>query len=200
MRNHANATSLRLLPNENVEWTTRKGFFSLSLILAFFGIVGGAVLATFGFLGGESNGQPVSPIPVLGWIGVALLLAGVSYAAFIFLAAKSTSYVLTNQRILETRSGNVVKEIALADFMGKPISQFLDKQTAGTVNGQPVYNVRVSNPRSLDVMEFKSLNESAVGALERILERARQVVRCKYCNTNNSATSFMCSHCGAPLP
>ena len=94
----------------------------------------------------------------------------------------------------------IVKEIALADFMGKPISQFLDKQTAGTVNEQPVYNVRVSNPRSLDLIEFKSLNESAVGALERILERARQVVRCEYCNTNNSAASFVCSHCGAPLP
>ena len=60
----------------------------------------------------------------------------------------------------------IVKEIALADFMSKPISQFLDKQTAGTVNEQPVYNVRVSNPRSLDLIEFKSLNESAVGALK----------------------------------
>lgn len=193
-------TSLRLPPNENVEWTTQKGLFSFSLILAFFGTIGGLVLAAFGFIGGESNGQPVSPSPVLGWIGVALILIGLGYVMFSFLVTKSTSYVLTNQRILETRSGKIVKETALADFMGKPISQFLDKQTAGTLNGQPVYNVRIINPRSLDRTEFKSLNESAVGALERILERARQVVRCEYCNTNNSAANFVCSHCGAPLP
>jgi hypothetical protein len=199
-RNYANLTSLRLLPNENVEWTTRKGFFSFSLILAFFGMIGGVVLAAFGFMGGQSNGQPVSPSPVLGWMGVALMLAGLGYVAFSFLATKSTSYVLTNQRILETRSGKIVKETALADFMGNPISQFLDKQAAGTVNQQPVYNVRIINPRTLDHIEFKSLNESAVGALERILERARQVVRCEYCKTNNSAASFLCSHCGAPLP
>jgi DNA replicative helicase MCM subunit Mcm2 (Cdc46/Mcm family) len=118
---------------------------------------------------------------------------------FSFVVAKSTRYVLTNQRIVETRFGKIVKEIVLADFMGKPISQFLDKQAAGTVNEQPVYNVRITNPRSLDIIEFRSLNESAVEALERILERARQVVRCEYCNTSNSAASFVCSRCGAPL-
>ena len=192
---------LRLAPNEDVEWTTAKGFFSISLILAFFGIVGGAILAAFGFMGGKSNGngQVFPPNPTLGWIGVALIPVGLGYAVFSFIVAKSTKYVLTNQRIVETRFGKIVKEIALADFMGKPISQFLDKQAAGKVNEQPVYNVRITNPRSLDVIEFRSLNESAMEALERILERAREVVRCKYCNTNNSAASFVCSRCGAPL-
>jgi DNA-directed RNA polymerase subunit RPC12/RpoP len=113
--------------------------------------------------------------------------------------AKSTRYLLTDHRIVEVRFGKVVKEITLADFMGKPISQFFDKQAAGTVNGQPVYDVCITNPKSLNPIEFKSVSESGVEALERILERARQVVRCRYCNTDNSATSFVCSHCGAPL-
>jgi hypothetical protein len=191
--------SLRLRPNEEVEWTTRKGFFSLSLILAFFGAVAGVFLAIFGFIGGTIDGQPLQPNPVLGLTGVALILIGLGYAAISFVAVKSTKYILTNQRIVETKSDKIVKEIALADFMGKPISQFLDKQTAGTVNKQPVFNVRITNPKSLDFIELKSLNERAVETLEGILERARQVVRCKYCNTNNSATNFVCSHCAAPL-
>lgn len=199
MKTRARGIDLRLLPGENVEWTTRKGFFSLSLVLAFFGMVGGAVLAAFGFMGGKSNGQILPPNPTLGWIGVSLIPVGLGYVIFSFVVAKSTRYVLTNQRIVETRFGKIVKEIVLADFMGKPISQFLDKQAAGTVNEQPVYNVRITNPRSLDIIEFRSLNESAVEALERILERARQVVRCEYCNTSNSAASFVCSRCGAPL-
>jgi DNA-directed RNA polymerase subunit RPC12/RpoP len=189
-----------LLPNENVEWTTRKGFFNFSLILALLGTIFGIVLAAFGFLGGESNGQPFSPNPVLGVAGVVLLLVALGYAAFSYSASKATSYVLTNQRILETKSGQIVKEIALADFMGKPISQFLDKENTGTVNGQAVYNVRVTNPRTIDLIEFKSLNQTAVAALDRLLERAQEVVRCQYCNTNNSAASFVCSRCGAPLP
>ena len=188
-----------LAPNENVEWTTAKGFFSISLLLAIFGVIGGIVLAVFGFMGGEANGQPFPPNPALGWIGTVLMLVGIGYMVISIQVARSTKYILTNQRILETRSGKIVKEIALADFMDKPISQFLDKQVAGTVNNQPVYNARISNPRSLDLIEFRSLNESAMEALERILERARQVVRCEYCNTNNSAASFVCSRCGAPL-
>jgi len=192
-------TSLRLLPDENVEWTTRKGFFSLSLLPAFFGIVIGAVVAGFGFMGGEANGQPFQPNPTIGWIGVPLSLGGLGYLIIYSVVAKSTTYILTDHRIVETRFGKIVEEITLADFMGKPISQFFDKQAAGTVNARPVYNVQITNPKSLDSIEFKSLNESAVEALERILERARQVVRCEYCSTGNSATSFVCSHCGAPL-
>jgi len=188
-----------LVPDEKVEWTTQKGFFSLSLILAFFAIIGGGVLAVFGFFGGEANGNPFPPNPILGWLGFALFLLGVGYMVASLVVAKSTRYLLTDHRIVEIRFGKIVEEIILADFMEKPISQFFDKQAAGTVNHQPVYNVRITNPKSLDPMEFKSLNESAVEALERILERARQVVRCRYCGTDNSATSFVCSRCGAPL-
>jgi len=191
--------SLRLDPDEEVEWTTRKGFFSLSLIPAFGGMIGGSVLAAFGFFGGKSNGNPLPPNPILGWLGFAIFLLGTGYMVASLVMAKSTSYLLTNHRIVETRFGKIIEEIMLADFMGKPISQFFDKHAAGTVNYQPVYNVRITNPKSLTPIEFKSLNESAVQALERILERARQVVRCKYCTTDNSATSFVCSRCGAPL-
>jgi hypothetical protein len=192
-------TSLRLLPDENVEWTARKGFFNPSLILAFCAIIGGGVLAPIGFLGGESNGNPFPPNPILGWSGFALFLLGIGCMVVSLAVAKSTRYLLTNHRIVEVRSGKVVKEIALADFMGKPISQFYEKQAAGAVDGQPLYDICITDPRSLDHIEFKSVSESGVETLERILERARQVIRCKYCNTNNSATSFECSHCGAPL-
>lgn len=191
--------SLRLLPDEKVEWTTRKGSFNVSLILGMFGTIGGIVIAAIGFLGGESDGQPFPPNPTLGWVGLALLLAGLGYTLVSFVVARSTKYVLTNHRIVETRFGKIVEEIPLADFMGKPVSQFFDKHVSGTVNKQPVYNIRITNPKSLDAMEFKSLNESSVDALERILERAREVVRCEYCKTSNSATDFVCSQCGAPL-
>jgi hypothetical protein len=193
-------TDLLLLPDENVEWTGRKGFFSPSLILGFVAVIGGGVLALLGFFGGESNGNPFPPNPILGWLGFAFFLLGVGYIVASLAVAKSTRYLLTDHRIVEVRFGKVVKEITLTDFMGKPISQFFDKQAAGTVNGQPVYDVCITNPKSLDPIEFKSVSESGVEALERILERARQVVRCRYCNTDNSATSFVCSHCGAPLP
>lgn len=192
--------NLRFLQNEEVEWTTRKGFFSLSLFLAFLGtVVPGAFLAMFGFIGGSTDGQRVQPNPIFGWIGVVLILIGLGYTAISIMAIKSTQYILTNQRIVEARSDKIAKEIPLANFMGKPISQFVDKQTAGTVNEQPVFNVRITDPKSLDFIELKSLNQKAVETLEEILERARQVVRCKYCNTNNSATSFVCSRCTAPL-
>jgi DNA-directed RNA polymerase subunit RPC12/RpoP len=192
-------TGLHLLPDENVEWTVGKGFFSLSLILAFCAIICGGVLALFGFFGGESNGNPFPPNPILGWSGFALFLLGVGYMVVSLAVAKSTRYLLTNHRIVEVRFGKVVKEIMLADFMGKPISQFFDKRSAGTVNGEPVYDVCITNPKSLNPIEFKSVSESGMEALERILERARQVVRCRYCSTDNSATSFVCSNCGAPL-
>jgi hypothetical protein len=188
-----------LLRDENVEWTTRKGFLSPSLILAFVGMICGGVLSLIGFFGGESNGNPFPPNPVLGWLGFAVLLLGVGYLVFSLAVARSTQYILTDRRVLEVRFGRVVEEIILADFMGKPIGQFLDKQATGTVNGLPVFDVSVTNPKSLNSIEFRSVSESAVGSLERVLDRARQVVRCGYCGTDNSAASFTCSHCGAPL-
>lgn len=176
-----------------------EGFFSGSLVLGFAGMIGGSVLSLIGFLGGQSNGNPFPPKLLLGLLGLVLFLLGIGYLAISLIIAKSTSYLLTNHRIIETRFGKIVEEIMLADFMGKPINQFLDKHAAGTVNNQPVYNIRITNPRSLNQIEFKSLNESAVEALEKILECARQVVRCKYCATDNSTVNFVCSRCGAPL-
>lgn len=190
---------MRLLPNENVQWTTKKGFFSISIIPAFFAIIGGSVLALFGYFGGQSTVNPFPPNPILGWIGGTLALVGIGYMIFHYLLVMSTRYIMTDQRIVETRFDRIVKEIMFTDFMGKPISQFFDKQITGTVNFEPVYTVTITNPKSLNPIEFKALNASAVEALEQILERARQVVRCKYCGIDNSATSFACSRCGAPL-
>jgi hypothetical protein len=192
-------TSLRLLPEENVQWIRRKGLFSLSFGLAFVAVIGAFFLTPIGFLGAEVNGNPFPPNLALGWLGFALLLVGIGYMVAFLVLAKATRYILTNCRIAETRFDKIVEEIKLADFMDKPISQFFDKHAAGMVNQQPVYNCRITNPKSLNVIEFKSLSETATQALERILDRARQVVRCEYCNTNNSATSFVCSQCGAPL-
>jgi len=192
-------TSSILLRDENVEWTTRKGFLSPSLILAFVGMICGGVFSLIGFLGGESNGNPLPPNPVLGWSGLVVFLLGVGYLVYSLNAARSTRYILTNRRVLETRFGKVVEEIMLADFMGKPIDQFLDKRAAGTVNGLPVYNVSITNPKSLNSVEFKSVSDSAVKSLEQIMERARQVLRCEHCGTENSAANFTCSYCGAPL-
>jgi hypothetical protein len=190
---------LRLPPDEDVVWATRKGLFNLLLILAVFGMAGGLGVAFFGFGGGTVDSRPLQPNPALGWLGVALILSMLAYVIVSLVVAKSTKYVLTNRRLMEIRFGKIVKEISLASFMGKPISNFFDKGTAGTVNSRPVFNVRITDPKSLNDMEFKSLNESAVEAFERILENARQVIRCEYCKTDNSASSARCSHCDAPL-
>ncbi len=188
-----------LLPGENIEWVTQKGLISASFILAIMGVFGGVFPVVFGFLGGESNGVPFSSNPTLGWIGVALILVALCCLIILSVRTKSTKYILTNQRIVVTGFGKVVKEMSLSSFMGKPVSQFVDKTIAGTANDKPVYNIRITNPESLNFIEFKSLNESAVGRLERILEQARQMVRCKYCARTNSANSSVCNHCGAPL-
>lgn len=185
---------LSLLSGENVVWATRRGIFGLSFVVAFFGMGGGIFLAFFGFLG-TNEGIILPPNPTLGWAGVVLILVGLVYMTISSVIAKSTKYILTNRRIVETRFGKVVREISITSFLGRPLSQFLDKEAAGTVNGQPVYNIRITDPKSADIMELKTLNESAVKAFEKI----SQIVRCKYCNTKNSANSTVCSHCGAPL-
>ena len=190
---------MHLLPEENIEWVTQKGLISVSFILTIMSVFLGVFPAIFGFLGGESNGVPFPPNPTLGWIGIALILVALGCLIILSVRTKSTKYILTNQRTVVTRFGKVVKEMSLSSFMGKPVSQFVDKTIAGTANDQPVYNIRITNPESLDSIEFKSLNESAVERLERILEQARQMIRCKYCARINSANSSVCNHCGAPL-
>jgi len=190
---------LRLFPGENVVWAARKGIFALSFILAFLGILGGFILAVFGFTGAEVDNRSIAPIPPLGWVGLVLFLVGLVYMIISTVSAKSTKYILTNQRIVETRFGKIVKQISISNFMGKPLSQFLDKEATGTVNKQPVYTIRITDPRTADFMELVSLNQRAVEELERICERARQVVLCTYCKTKNSANSLVCNHCGAPL-
>lgn len=194
MQNSCRVIKLRLLPDENIVWATQKGIFGLSFVVAFFGIIGGIFLAFFGFLG-TNKGIILPPNPTLGWAGVILILAGLVYMIISSVIAKSTKYILTSRRIMETRFGKVVREISITSFLGRPLSQFLDKEAAGTVNGQPVYNIRITDPKSADFMELKSLNESAVKTLEKI----SQVVRCRYCNTINSALNSVCSYCGAPL-
>ncbi|UCC33874.1 MAG: hypothetical protein JSW53_02405 [Candidatus Bathyarchaeota archaeon] len=190
---------MRLPPGENVVWATQRGSFTTSLMLGIFGIAGGLILALFGFTGVDLNGVPLTPFPPLGWVGVVLVLVGLASIIISVVLAKSTKYILTDRRIVETRLGRVVKQIALSDFMGRPLSQFVDKHAAGTVNGLPVYNIRITDPKSADFMELTSLNQRAVEELERIFDRARQVVLCTYCSTKNSANSSTCSNCSAPL-
>ena len=189
---------MRLHPGENVLWATRKGFFSLSFVLAFLGMFGGLFLVVFGFLE-TSEGITHPPNPVLGWIGIILILVGLIYVIVSSIIAKSTKYILTNQRIMEVRFGKVIRQISMSDFMGRPLSQFLDKEAAGKVNNQPVYNIRITDPKSAEFMGLTSLNQRAVEELERICESARQVILCTYCRTKNSASSSTCIHCGASL-
>jgi hypothetical protein len=190
---------LYLLPEENIEWVTQKGLFSISLFLSLVVAFIGIFPAIFGFFGGESNGVPFPPNPAVGWLGVVLILVALGCAIFLIVETEGTKYVLTNKRMVVTRFGKVVKEISLSSFMGKPVSQFVDKTAAAMMNNQPVYNVRITNPESWDSIEFKSLSETAVEKLENILEQARQMVRCKYCSSINPANSLVCARCGAPL-
>jgi hypothetical protein len=176
-----------LKPGENVVWVRKRGtsfwviFFSMMLG------IGGAVctINAYAFLGSALA------LPLL-----ILIVIGFFFILRAFIRGRGTKYYLTNERLIEARKGQIVTDIPLERFQGKPLSQFFDKRVTGTVNDQPVFVFKICDPQSGEtLMEFKDLDRASVETLESIV----QTVECRYCGFKNLTNNLKCKNCGAPL-
>jgi hypothetical protein len=175
-----------LMPGESIVWTRRAG---TGFWLIFFGfiIVIGLPAIAFGVFedAGLMFALPFFLIGIVGTIGVVGL----------FVRTKRTRYYLTSERIIETRGGQILKEIPLHHFAGKPIGQFLESRVTHRSNNRPIYTIRVYDPMSDDVFEIKGQDYNSTMAFERIGD----VLECPYCHFDNTALSTKCKNCGAVL-
>ena len=180
-------------PNEGLEggekviWARKKGVNFWVVFFVFIVIIGSqlVIFNTFQFVDLS--------------FGVLLLLlssTGVFLVLREFLRGKRTKYYLTNKRILEVRKGDIIQELSLERFEGKPLNQFFEKRITHRVNKQPIYTIRIYDPQSGDALiDFKDLDGTSTMALEKI----GQTIRCSYCDTKNTSISTQCHYCGGPL-
>ncbi len=112
-----------------------------------------------------------------------------------FVNVHRTRYYLTSERVLVTRGETIRREIPLAHFVGKRMSQFLEVTVAYTQNDRPVYKVRFYDPTSDKTIDFMGVDHFSVKTLERL----SQVVECPYCGHKNTRLSKYCTNCGASL-
>ncbi len=174
-----------MLPGENILWTRRAG---TGFWIIFFGMIivtGGPFL----FIDGFELGLTISSI-FLGLYILAIILLIRS-----FVQTRRTRYYLTSDRIMRVRAGDIIKEIPLHHFAGKPITQFVETSVTHTSNNRPVYQIRIYDPTSDEVMEFKGLDGSSTRAFEQI----GNIRECPYCNFDNPAASSICRNCDAVL-
>jgi len=176
-----------LRPGENIVWARKRGTsFWVIWCSGMLGI-GGGVCTVVAFVNvGILLGAPL----------LVLLIIGFLFIARAFIKARGTKYYLTDERLIEARKGQVVREISLERFEGKSLSQFFEEKVIGMVNNQPVYVIRIYDPQSGNILtELKDLDRSSIEALQRI----GQTVKCRYCGFKNPANSLKCKNCGAPL-
>ena len=175
-----------MFPGESIVWTRRAG---IGFWLIFFGfiIVIGFPAIFFGVV--EDFGFPFA-LPFL-----ILAIAGTIVVVGLLIRTKRTRYYLTSERILEVRGGNIIREIPLHHFAGKPIGQFLESKVTHRSNNQPIYTIRIYDPMSDDVLEIKGQDYHSTMAFERIGD----VLECPYCHFDNTALSTQCKNCGAVL-
>jgi len=176
-----------LRPGEDVVWARKSGMsFWVIWSSGMLGI-GGALCAVFAFL--FVGIMLTAPLLVLIVIGFAFILR-------VFIVGRGMKYYLTNERLIQARKGRIMQEISLERFRGKSISQFLARESVGTVNDQSVYVVKVYDPLSGEIlMELKDLDEYSAEALQKV----GQIMKCRYCNFANPANSLRCKNCGAPI-
>ena len=122
-------------------------------------------------------------------------VVGMIIIARAYINTRRTRYYITTERIVETRSGDIVNEISLHQFAGRPLSQFLESKVTHTVNNRPIYTLTVYAPETEEIIELKGLDHSSVVAFEQIGDR----VECPYCGYDNSALSRQCKNCDAVL-
>jgi hypothetical protein len=102
---------------------------------------------------------------------------------------------LTTERIIETRSDRVIKEIPMSNFSGRPLAQFIETKVTHTTNNRPVYKIRIYDPVSDEVLDLKGMDDSSTKAFERIGEMRE----CPYCKFDNVGLRSQCQNCGAVL-
>jgi len=176
-----------LRPGENIVWARKRGTSFWVIWCSGMVGIGGGVGAIVAF---------ITVGPVLGALLLILMIIGFSFITRAFIKARGTKYYLTDERLIEARKGEIVREVSLERFEDKPLSQFFEEKVIGMVNNQPVYVIKICDPQSGDILtELKDLDRSSVEALERI----GQTVKCRYCGFKNPANSLKCKNCGAPI-
>jgi hypothetical protein len=176
-----------LLADENVVWARKQGIGFWIPFFAIWVLVGGVLLMSFSFGFGGTTLGVVSIIPVLvGWF----------FLGRAFVNAVRTKFFLTNKRIIQTRGKTIFKEMPLSRFGNRPLKQFLEIKRDYTHNGEARYVIRIFDPISAEtVIDCKDLDRDSVEAFEKIGKE----VRCRYCDTKNSALNARCTYCGANL-
>ena len=174
------------MPGENIVWTRRAGTGFWLIFCGFLIVIGGPAVL-FGFI------QEFSP--PLPFLFAILVAAGIIGEIALFIRTKRTRYYLTSERILEVRGANIIKEIPLHHFAGKPIGQFLESRVTHRSNNRPIYTIRIYDPMSDEVFEIKGQDYHSTMAFERIGD----VLECPYCHYDNTALSTLCRNCGAVL-
>lgn len=175
-----------LMPGESIVWTRRAGTGFWLIFFGFIILIGGpaVLLGTI-----EDLGLSIA-VPF-----IFVVLAGIIGVLALFIRTKRTRYYLTSERILEVRGGNIIRQIPLHHFAGKPIGQFLESRVTHRANNRPIYTIRIYDPISDEVFEIKGQDHQSTIAFERIGD----IRECPYCNFDNHATSSVCRNCDAVL-
>ena len=175
-----------MLPGERIVWTRRAGTGFWVIFFGFIVVIGGPALSFAAF---EEFGMLVTfPLLILSLAGIIAVIASL-------VRTRMTRYYLTSERIIEVRGAQVIREIPLHHFAGKPIGQFLETRCTHRTNNRPIYQIRIYDPTSDDVMELTGLDGNSTRAFERIGD----VVECPYCNYDNTVLSKQCGNCDAVL-
>jgi hypothetical protein len=175
-----------VLPGETIVWTRPKGHSDRVIAsgLGFFivaPVILGNVYDLFGLV-----------TEVIVGIVLLAILAVISAA---FVQERRTRLYLTTERILEVRSGVVMRQISLDSFAGRSLSEFLESEETHIVDNRPLYTVRVHDPTSDYVFEIRKLDELSTNHFLRI----GHSIECPYCGLDNSAISTRCKNCDAIL-
>jgi hypothetical protein len=175
-----------VMPGESIVWTRRAGSGFWVIFFGFIIVIGGPALVVVGI---EEFGLAFTyPFLLLAFAGIIAVIASL-------VQTRRTRYYLTSDRILKVRAGTILKEIPLSHFTGKPISQFIDSGVTHRSNNRPVYRIRIYDPTTDEVMEFRGLDMQSVKAFERVGD----IRECSYCNYDNPAAASVCRNCDAVL-
>jgi len=126
-----------MLANENVVWARKQGIgFWIPFFSVFLG-VGGCLLIFFslGFVGTVAGIAATVPV-----------LVGLFFLTKATINALRTKFYLTNQRIVQTRGREIVKETPLERFGDKPLDQFVEIKVGYLENDEPRYVVKITDP------------------------------------------------------
>ena len=175
-----------MLPGEEIVWSRKAGS-------DFFIIFCGACSPFLPFVVwpfiGEMFGDFIGMLALAGSILVMI------YFLFAFINLRRIRYYLTSERVMSVRGGNILKQIPLEHFSGRPLGQFFESKVAHTENERPIYRIRIYDPMSDEILTLKGLDQHSASAFARIGDR----VECPYCNYDNTALARQCKNCDAVL-